>query len=183
IHPVPFAEYLPNRDFWYPLAPTLFDMVPRDYSFGTRSNVFDINGTLAGVAICFDIVDDQLLKQMVDGGAAVILAPTNNADFGHSNESVQQVAIARLRAIETGRSVVNTSTVGVSAIFSPTGKQIDRLPTFTPGAMVDEVPLSTTVTPAMLVGRVIEWIVAGFGLAAVVAGVLTTKRPSRSHRR
>src|SRR5690554_6096550 len=42
IHPVPFAEYLPDREFWYPLAPGLFDLVPRDYSFGERPNVFDI---------------------------------------------------------------------------------------------------------------------------------------------
>lgn len=179
IHPVPFAEYLPDRAFWYPFAPTLFDMVPRDYSFGTRSNVFDINGILAGVAICFDIVDDGLIDQMVNGGAAVILAPTNNADFGHSNESEQQVAIARLRAIETGRSVVNTSTVGVSAIFGPTGNIINQLPTFTAGAMVNTVPLSTVVTPAVLIGRPIEWIVGGFGLAALVAAILASRVGSK----
>ena len=103
IHPVPFAEYLPDRNFWYPFAPSLFDLVPRDYAIGTRPNVFDINGVLAGVAICFDIVDDGLIHQMIDGGAQVILAPTNNADFGHTDESVQQLAIARLRAMETSR--------------------------------------------------------------------------------
>src|SRR5690606_9244840 len=108
VHPVPFAEYLPDRDFWYPLAPSLFDLVPRDYSFGERPNVFDIdlaNGDqlAAGLAICFDIVADALFHQMIDGGAEIILAPTINADFGHSDESVQQLAIARLRAIEYGR--------------------------------------------------------------------------------
>lgn len=176
IHPVPFAEYLPNRSFWYPLAPGLFDLVPRDFTFGTRSNVFDINGIKAGVAICFDIVDDGLIHQMVDGGAQFILAPTNNADFGHSDESVQQVAIARLRAIESGRSVVNDSTVGVSAMFAPDGRVIGKLPTFTRGALVETIPLSTTVTPAMFAGRQIEWIVAGFALASLVVGLLLAPR-------
>ena len=176
IHPVPFAEYLPDRSFWYPLAPSLFDLVPRDYTFGTRSNVFDINGAMAGLAICFDIVDDGLIHQMVDGGAEFILAPTNNADFGHSDESVQQVAIARLRAIETGRSVVNASTVGVSAMFAPDGRTVAKLPTFTRGALVETIPLSTTITPAMFAGRQIEWIVTGFGLAVVVVGMLLAPR-------
>ncbi|QNE46688.1 apolipoprotein N-acyltransferase [Glaciihabitans sp. INWT7] len=180
IHPVPFAEYLPNRSFWYPLAPSLFDLVPRDYTFGTRSNVFDINGAMAGLAICFDIVDDGLIHRMVDGGAEFIIAPTNNADFGHSDESVQQVAIARLRAIETGRSVVNDSTVGVSAMFAPDGREIATLPTFTRGALVQTVPLSTTVTPAMFAGRQIEWIVAGFGLASLLVGLLLAPRRPRA---
>jgi len=182
IHPVPFAEYLPDRAFWYPLAPKLFDLVPRDYSFGTRSNVFDINGAMAGLAICFDIVDDGLIHQMIDGGAQFILAPTNNADFGHSDESVQQVAIARLRAIETGRSLVNDSTVGVSAMFAPDGRVIAKLPTFTRGAMVETIPLSTTITPAMFAGRQIEWILTGFGLASLVVGLLLAPRRARGRR-
>ncbi|MEO7124457.1 MAG: apolipoprotein N-acyltransferase [Lacisediminihabitans sp.] len=170
IHPVPFAEYLPDRAFWYPLAPELLAMVPRDYSFGQRSNVFDINGIKAGVAICFDIVDDSLVHQMIDGGAQIILAPTNNADFGHSDESRQQIAIAKLRAIETGRSVVNISTVGMSAIFAPDGHTIAELPDYTAGAMLKNVPLSTTITPAMLFGRAIEWLVGGLGLAGLAVG-------------
>lgn len=172
IHPVPFAEYLPDRSFWYPLAPNLLDMVPRDYSFGQRSNVFDINGIRAGVAICFDIVDDSLVRRMIDGGADLILAPTNNADFGHSDESRQQVAIARLRAIETGRSVVNISTVGMSAMFAPDGSVIAQLPDYTAGAMLESVPLSSTVTPAMTIGPELEWLASGIGLAGLLLGLM-----------
>ena len=176
IHPVPFAEYLPDRSFWYPFAPDLLDMVPRDYSFGQRSNVLDIEGIKAGVAICFDIVDDSLLHRMVDGGAQLILAPTNNADFGHSDESRQQVAIARLRGVETGRSVVNISTVGMSAIFAPDGRTIAALPEYSAGAMVDSVPLSSSITPAMAFGRQIEWLIGGFGLACLGLGLMLRSR-------
>ena len=35
---------------------------------------------------------------------------TNNADFRNTDENLQQLAFARTRAIETGRSVVNIST-------------------------------------------------------------------------
>ncbi len=187
IHPVPFAEYLPDREFWYPFAPPLFDLIPRDYSIGQRPNVFDIDvgGELdnisAGVAICFDIVDDALVRQMIDGGAEIILAPTNNADFGRTDESVQQLAIARLRAIETGRSVVNASTVGTSAIVAPDGTDLDRLPTFEPGSMVEDVPLSATTTPATVAGRGIEIGVSAFALFALVVLGLRARRTEARH--
>jgi len=183
IHPVPFAEYLPDRAFWHPLAPSLFDLVPRDYSFGTRDNVFSIKGAVAGLAICFDIVDDELVSQMLRDGADFIIAPTNNADFGHTDESAQQVGIARLRAIETGRSVVNASTVGVSAMFAPDGRVISQLPTFQAGSMVEDVPLSHTTTPATLIGRGVEWLVSGLGLATLALAMIFTPLAPRAPRK
>ena len=172
VHPVPFAEYMPDRAFWRPFAPELIDLVSRDYEIGTRSNVFDINGIIAGLAICFDIADDQLIREMIDSKAEIILAQTNNADFGRTDESVQQLAIARIRAIEAGRTVVNISTVGSSAIIAPDGSTIDSLPTWEPGAMVQTVPLSDTVTPAITIGRGIEWLVSGLGLAGFALSCL-----------
>lgn len=171
IHPVPFAEYLPARDFFYPLAPPLFDMIPRDYSFGTRDAVFDLDGVIAGVAICYDIVDDEILWSIMRDGANIILAPTNNADFGRTDQSVQQLAIARMRAIETGRSVVNISTVGTSAIIDPTGEELDRLVWYTEDYMLLDVPLADHTTPATALGRSLELGVIGLTLAGVaVAG-------------
>jgi apolipoprotein N-acyltransferase len=174
IHPVPFAEYLPARDFFYPLAPDLFDMVPRDYSFGTRDTVFEVAGHTAGIAICYDIVDDAIFFQMMSEGADIILAPTNNADFGRTEQSEQQLAIARLRAIELGRSVVNISTVGTSAIITPEGEELDRLATYTEGYMIENVPTADHTTPAVSLGRSLEW-----GLIALGVLGLAIARPRR----
>jgi apolipoprotein N-acyltransferase len=184
IHPVPFAEYLPDRDFWYPFAPDLFDLVPRDYSIGERPNVFPIElrdgrTVPSGLAICFDIVDDSLMRQMSADGSQLILAPTNNADFGRSAESIQQLAIARLRAIEYGRTVVNISTVGTSAIIAPDGSTADELETFTPGAMVQTVPLSTAMTPASLIGQWVELLVSLGSLAALAISIIIGRRRFR----
>lgn len=172
IHPVPFAEYLPWRNFFYPLAPSLFDMVPRDYSFGERDTVFDVAGARAGIAICFDIVDDAILWSMMESGADVIFAPTNNADFGQTDQSIQQLSIARMRAMETGRSVVNISTVGTSAIIDPRGRDLDRLPTYEEGYMLVDVPLATHTTPATMFGRTIELTIVGFTLAGLAIAAL-----------
>lgn len=177
IRPVPFAEYLPAREFFYPLAPDLFDLVPRDFAFGTRDTIFDVDGVIAGIAICFDIVADDLFLQMIDEGAEVIISPTNNADFGVTDQSVQQLAIARLRAVEAGRALVNASTVGASAIIAPDGSTIVDLPRFEPGTMVADVPLSDTITPAHALGRTLEWLVIVFTLSTMLgAGVLARPR-------
>jgi len=149
--PVPFAEYVPDRQFWNQLAPDLIGLVSRDYAFGTRDGIFELNGDKLGVLICFEVAIDDIGRELIAGGAQIILSQTNNADFGRSDETFQQAALARLRAIETGRTVVNISTVGVSRIFLPNGEIISELPIFEPGVMVEKVPLRTSITPAMAI--------------------------------
>lgn len=182
-HPVPFGEYVPDRSFWRPFAPSLIDLIGRDYTPGTRDNVFDVGGVRAGISICFDIVDDQLLTDMMNDDAQVILAQTNNADFGKTDENEQQLAIARLRAIESGRALVNISTVGSSQIIAPDGRTITMIPPFQPGHMVADVPLGTTTTPSTLLSRGIEFLVAGLGLFGLLAAALCRRLPAPDMRK
>ena len=164
--PVPFAEFVPDRAFWRALAPDLIDLVPRGYSFGERDGIFKLESFDAGSLICFEIAIDSIPRELALGGANVILSQTNNADFGYSDETYQQAAIAKLRAIETGRAVVNISTVGLSAIYLPDGKTLNELTWYQPGAMVNTVPLYSGVTPALLLGGWIDLILVALGLAS-----------------
>jgi apolipoprotein N-acyltransferase len=186
-HPVPFGEYVPDRAFWRQFAPSLIDLIQRDYTPGTTPQVMNIGTTKAGIpnvivglAICFDIVDDQLMTDAVNEGAQVIFAQTNNADFGLTDESVQQLAIARIRALELGRSVVNISTVGTSAVIAPDGSISHQLPVYTPDAIVADVPLATGKTPAVWGGRQFEWLVCGIGIGALLAAGTLRGRRRRS---
>jgi apolipoprotein N-acyltransferase len=173
--PVPFAEYVPDHDFWYSLSPDLIGMISHGYTFGTRDGIFQLGDKSLGVLICFEIAIDDISRELVDSGAEVILSQTNNSDFGRSDETFQQVAIAKLRAIETGRAVVNDSTVGVSAVFGPDGAVLDQLPTFEPGVMVTKVPLRTSITPAMAIGPGLDLTV---NLAAAILIALSVGRKS-----
>jgi len=175
-HPVPFGEYVPNRDIWSQFAPDLIGLIGRDYTPGTTDMVFDVNGVTIGVNICFDIVDDQILTESVEQGAQIIIASSNNADFGRTDESAQQLATARIRALELGRSVVNISTVGLSAIIASDGSTIAELPWYTAATMIEDVPLSTAITPAVMMGREIEWLVSGIGLGALIVAALAGRR-------
>lgn len=144
--PVPFGEYVPDRDFFYALSPDLVGLITRGYSFGTRDPIFHAAGTELGILICFEVAIDELPREAVEQGATILVTQTNNADFGKSDQSVQQLAIARLRAIETGRSMVNVSTVGPSALLDPKGRIIERTNAYSPEFLVGDLPLTEQKT-------------------------------------
>jgi apolipoprotein N-acyltransferase len=175
-HPVPFGEYVPDRAFWRALAPSLIDLIGRDYTPGTTSTVFNVNGVIAGIDICFDITDDGVMRDSIRAGAQILIAQTNNADFGHTDESVQQLAIARIRAMELGRTLVNDSTVGTTAIVLADGSTVAQLPTYKPGVLVATVPLSTTITPATVWGQPYELLLELLGLGGLGIAMFWTRK-------
>jgi len=182
-HPIPFGEYVPDRSFWRPFAPDLIDLIARDYTPGTRPEAMTIGDFTAGISICFDIVDDQLVTNMMRDGAQVIIAQTNNADFGDTDENAQQLAIARLRAIETARPVVNVSTVASSRVIDAQGHIVAGVRDFTAGTMVHSVELGSGTTPATVGSRAVELFVSFLGLAVLVLSrVLIGGRRSRRRR-
>ena len=172
-HPVVWGEYIPDRAFFELLVPQLTQMIGREYAFGTTDAVMDIptrDGVVrAAVNICYDIVDDALLRESVLDGGRIILATSNNADFGRTDESAQQLAFARIRAAELGRSVVNVSTVGISAVIGHDGRVVESLPWYEAGTIIADVPLYDGITPAAAHGRAIEIVVAALGGGLLVA--------------
>lgn len=157
IRPVPFGEYVPDRPFFMALAPDLIGLIGWDMSSGTRDGIFDLpNGAKVGSLICFEVAFDYLSHDLVKQGAQAIMIQTNSSDFGKSEQGVQQAAISRMRAIETGRTVVAVSTVGVSGIYAADGSVVTELESFKPGAMVEEIALRNEITPAVMFGGLVE---------------------------
>lgn len=167
-HPVPFAEYMPDRAFFRALAPDLVDLVQRNYTAGTTNGVFTSAGSTFAVNICFDVAYDDVFRDAVFGGATFILSQTNNADFGYSVESEQQLAIAKMQAIANGRSVVSISTVGYSAIFGPDGATLASAPRFVAASLIADVPTVSDIAPGTVVNVLSELCAAVF-----VGGVIS----------
>ncbi|SDO74052.1 apolipoprotein N-acyltransferase [Microbacterium sp. ru370.1] len=182
-HPVPFGEYVPDRAFWEPFAPDLIGLIGREYTPGTATPLIDLNGVGVGLAICFDVIYDDVVWDGAEAGAQVYMFQTNNADFRGTDENLQQLAFAQMRAIETGRAVVNLSTVGTSQVIAPDGSTLDALPIDTAGHMLTDVPLRTGLTPAVVLGPAVK-IVLGWGsLAGLLAvGLLVAVRARRTKR-
>lgn len=175
-HPVPFGEYVPDRDFYYALAPDLIGLIGREYTPGSNTPVVRVDGVGVGLAICFDVIYDEVIREGVTHGAQVLVFQTNNADFRGTDENLQQLAFARMRAIETGRSVVNVSTVGTSQIIRPDGHTLAALDADEAGALLEDVELRSGLTAGVVLG---PWIQLGM-LAApglvVAAGLVSRRR-------
>ena len=180
--PVPFAEYVPDRDFWYALAPDLIGLISHGYSFGQRDGIYSVADTKVGVNICFEIASDELNRDLVSGGANVIVSQTNNSDFGHSDETFQQAAIARLRAIETGRVVVNDSTVGLTVAYAPDGSVIEQIEAFKPGVIELNANLRISKTPAYWGTRLVAAASSIPALGLLLLQIVTARRTSRKLR-
>ena len=103
---------------------------------------------------------------------------TNNADFRGTDENLQQLAFARMRAIETGRSVVNISTVGTSQIMRPDGSTVATLDADEAGALLEDVELRSGLTAGVVLGPWIQLLLGiGRPVGLVVAGMLSRRRP------
>ncbi|MGI8529716.1 MAG: apolipoprotein N-acyltransferase [Geodermatophilaceae bacterium] len=168
-HPVPFAEYIPWRSTLERIAP-IVNQVPRDFAAGDRPGNLDVGGVPIGDVICFEIAYDPLVADVVDGGARLLVVQTNNATFGYTDETYQQLAMGRLRAVEHGRTVLVASTSGVSAVIEPDGTVRRESGLFTPAVYDEQVPLRSDATVATRLRAVPEWTITGLGLVSLVAG-------------
>ena len=184
-HPAPFGEYMPYRSFFRTFSSKV-DLVAKDFVSGDklRSNpvgVLRMGKVAVGDVICFEVAYDGLVQDPVRQGATLLAVQTNNATFGESAESVQQLAMSQIRAIETGRSVVHISTVGVSAIIRPDGTIVQRSPHFRPDVLESDVALRTSMTVAVRVGAWPEAVLAALGVVLLLAGAWRSRRrPARA---
>lgn len=173
-HPVPFGEYIPDRWLYSAIVPDLVGLISRGYTPGDDSPVFDLGRARAGLAICFDVAFDDVIQEGVRDGAQVFMFQTNNADFRGTDENLQQREIARMRAIETGRSVVNLSTTGTSQVFAPDGTLLRTLPFDEAGLLVTDIELRDGRTAGVVLGPWIQGLLWwGTLLSLAVVGFAT----------
>jgi apolipoprotein N-acyltransferase len=168
-HPVPFGEYIPFRSLVRHVT-TKVDLVPRDFAKGGRPGVLTVGPARLADVICFEVAYDGVVRDAVRGGGRLVVVQTNNATFGRSGETSQQLAMGRLRAVETGRAVVVAATSGISAVIQPDGRVAARSGVFTRTVLVQRVPLRSAQTLATRLGALPEYLLALLGLGAAVTG-------------
>ena len=117
-HLTPFGEYIPLRAVASKVSP-LTDSV-EDFTPGTSSKVFTVNGAKIAPIICYELIDDALISRAARN-SQLLVVQTNSATFGKSPQNAQQLAITRIRAIESGRDILSVSTTGVSAFIDHRG--------------------------------------------------------------
>ncbi|MGV9673757.1 apolipoprotein N-acyltransferase [Nocardia sp. NPDC003482] len=180
----PFGEYLPYRDFF------------RHFSkYADRAGYFVpghgdgvVHATPArggppvaiGVATCYEVAFDRAFEDSLRAGAQILTVPTNNATFGRSEMTYQQLAMSRVRAVEHGRALVVSATTGVSAIIAADGTVTLQTEQFVPAALVATLPLRDATTPATRLGPLPERLLVVVGALAVGVAAIRrrTSRPA-----
>ncbi|MFC8293962.1 apolipoprotein N-acyltransferase [Streptomyces sp. NPDC057250] len=177
-HVQPFGEYIPMRPL-VRIFNSNVDRVSRDFGPGGKIGVFDLAGTKVGLATCYEAAFDWAVRDTVTHGAQLITVPSNNATFGRSEMTYQQLAMSRVRAVEHSRSVVVPVTSGVSAVIRPDGEVVAETRMFTPDVLVETVPLRSSQTPATRMGTLPEALLAALAAAGLGWSAL---RPVRARR-
>ena len=173
---VPFGEYIPFRSLISKIT-SLTQLQPTNFVPGHKTVVFDVGQIRLGDVICYEVGFDDLVRSEVAAGANLLSMQSNDATFEREGpttaESGQQLAMARIRAVEFDRSVVVASTTGYSAIVAPDGQLISRSGMWTQAELEARVPLLTYTTLAERLGAWPEWAI----VAADRARALPRHRP------
>jgi apolipoprotein N-acyltransferase len=122
-HLTPFGEFIPLRSLARVFSP-LVDQVD-DFSPGNQSKIFTIDKAKVAPVICYELIDDSILEKAAKS-SNLLAVQTNNATFGRSAESAQQLSITRIRAIEHSRNIASVSTTGYSAIINYKGEILQK---------------------------------------------------------
>src|SRR6185437_546149 len=151
---VPFGEYIPFRGLLKHVT-SLVNLQPQNFTAGHRPVVFRAGKIRLGDIICYEVGFDGLVSSEVKAGANLLTVQTNDATFevdGQRGETLQQLAMARIRAVESNRAVVVASTTGVSAIIAPDGRLIAHSGTWQRAVLEARVPLVSQRTLADRIG-------------------------------
>jgi apolipoprotein N-acyltransferase len=170
VHLVPFGEYVPWRDRLDRIE--AIEQIPVDRVPGPEVRNLEVEGLPPfGTPVCFENAFPALFADFVHQGATFMVVPVNNASYGFTAASDQHLQMSRMRAVETGRWVVDAAVSGVSAFVDPSGRVTARTELFETAILRSRIWTSTAQTWYVRVGDWVPWL-----CVIVVMGLLLAPR-------
>jgi apolipoprotein N-acyltransferase len=127
IHLVPFGEYVPWRKY-LTFARNLIGGVG-DFTPGKKLSVGQLDGGKTfSVFICYESIFPNEVRKFVDRGADLLINISDDGWYGHSEALVQDLNMARVRAVENRRWLLRDTNTGVTVAVDPYGRIRARLP-------------------------------------------------------
>jgi apolipoprotein N-acyltransferase len=174
VHRVPFGEYVPLRWLLEPFGGG--SLTSRDAVIGEHPARLDTPAGRLSVAISWEIFFGDRVREGVEGGAQVVLNPTNGSSFTGTLVQTQQVASSRMRAIESDRWLLQVAPTGFSAVIGPDGTVHQR------SSVSDQTVLHDTVGRRAGTTLYTRWGLApavAVALASLALGWLVARRRPR----
>ena len=173
VHLVPFGEYVPWRSKLDWISAT--EQIPVDRTPGDSVHTLATPGVPPfGTPICFENSFPDLPRDFVRDGATFLVVPVNNASYGFTAASDQHLQMSRMRAVETGRWIVDAAVSGVSAFVDTHGRVVARTGLFQTTILRVRLRTSTATTWYVRMGDWLPWLC----LVLLVALLLVPRRRS-----
>jgi apolipoprotein N-acyltransferase len=182
VHRVPFGEWIPWRSFFGLLADLY--AVPRDAIPGHAPGILHTPAGPLGVMISYEVFYEDAGRAAVRSGARLLTVPTNTASYATSQVPTQELATARMQAIQEGRDLIQASPTGFTTIIDHRGHVLARSNLGSQQVIEGTPSMRTGLTPYARAGDVP--VLAAGGLAVLAAWGLEVRsgrrRPSEQTR-
>ncbi|WP_430459937.1 apolipoprotein N-acyltransferase [Thalassolituus sp. LLYu03] len=177
---VPFGEYVPFEKQIRGLLP-FFDLAMSSFLEGAPDQALLKVGRhtesgdelyLIAPFICYEIAYPDLVNRMaVD--ADFLVTVSNDAWFGDSLGPKQHMALARMRALETGRWLLRSTNTGITALVDNKGQMKARLPYEVRDTLTGTAEMRQGQTPYMQAGL---WPLYGISALILLAAFIRQYR-------
>ena len=147
----PFGEYLPIRSI--AMRVSAYAKQIDDFTAGEQSETFMFSSGEFQTLICYELINDRFRDEI---SSNFLVIQTNNATFGDTAQLDQELNIAKVRALETGRNIAYVSTTGVTSLLSNRGKVLKTVEKFKQTELVGEIALVEGKTLAQRYGFLLE---------------------------
>ena len=169
---VPFGEYVPF-DTWLRGLIQFFNLPMSSFAAGApNQTLITVNGYPVAVYVCYEAVYPEFAAEQARGSAFIITV-SNDTWFGASAGPWQHFQMVRMRALETGRYLINNTNDSATSLVAPDGKIIDQIPAFHAGILNGTVQPMQGSTPFM---RYASWPVLGLCFGLLIMGVFVRRK-------
>jgi apolipoprotein N-acyltransferase len=149
-HLVPFGEYIPFKssllsfldklvegigDFEPGTGPTVLTLPPNPKSATAGTAGTTLRPINFGVAICYEVIFPNLVRQFAANGAEFLVTVTNDAWFGPSAAASQHFSMVVFRSVENHLAFARSANTGISGFIDPFGRIVEATPIFTEQAV------------------------------------------------
>ena len=134
---IPFVHTLSKLDYFNWLNWNNLAMFGR----GTTTDMFKVDDLLVPALICYDSVYPDWVRRFVNQEAAFLVVITNDGWWGNTSGHIQHFEFARLRAVETGRTVLRSANNGLSGVIHANGDVVVKTQYWTRDHFVYPVPV------------------------------------------
>ena len=136
----PFGEYVPFRKLLFFVKKITRGI--HDFSAGKEIKNLKLNGYKISTPICYEIIYPEIVRDFIKSGGNLIITISNDSWFGKTSAPYQHLSMARMRAIETRRYILRSTSTGISALIDPFGKLLYTSPLYKPDKFVADFKFS-----------------------------------------